>query len=331
MNDRKLTEAETEALLASVGDAPVDTNISSVDARNNEDVREFVFGRDDMNLMGDFTALRLLNERFSRAVRMVFLPMLRFQPRINTFPPKIITLDEYIEGLDPFMSLNIAKIEELRGGQALFTFEPRFVTLLVNRFYGGEGMGGSGDGEEEARTEFTPTEERITQVMLDDLFKCLSSSWRELIDLTFTWQNTETNSQFLSFVEGGDTVVVCNFVIQLPESDPTQFDVVYPLQALKPLAPQLRSSIQADVGEPDETWQERLSQAVMDVTMPLTSRIAEPVISIDEMMVLKPGTVLQINPIENVEVFIEDKKFYNARMGDVEGYSAIRLDSIMPH
>ena len=329
MSDRKLTDAETEALLAGLEDTPVDTVSSDVDNRNSDDVREFVFGRDDMNLMGDFTALRLLNERFSRALRMVFLPMLRFQPRISTFPPEIKTLDEYIERLDPFMSLNIAKIEELRGGQALFTFEPDFINMLVNRFYGGEGM--AKNAEDEIRNEFTPTEERITRVMLNDIFKSLSSSWRELIDLTFTWQNTETNSQFLSFVEGADTVVVCNFVIQLPETDPTQFDVVYPLQALKPLAPQLRSSIQADMGEPDATWQERLSQAVMDVTMPLTSRIAEPVISIDEMMELKPGTVLQINPIENVEVFIEDKKFYNARMGDVEGTSAIRLDSIMPH
>ena len=328
MSDRKLSEEETAALLAGLDESP---DQAATGLSPDGEVKNFVFGRDDMNLMGDFTALRLLNERFSRAVRMVFLPMLRFQPRINTFPPEIKTLDEYIEGLDSFMSLNIAKIEELRGGQALFTFEPRFITLIVNRFYGGEGMSGPAEDSDDPRNEFTPTEERITRVLLEDMFKTLSSSWRELIDLTFNMQNSETNSQFLSFVEGADTVVVCNFVIQLPDTEPTQFDIVYPLQALKPLAPQLRSSIQADTGEPDASWQERLSQAVMDVTMPLTSRIAEPSISIEEMMLLKTGTILQITPIENVEVFVSDKKFFNARMGDVEGTSAIRLDSIMPH
>ena len=60
------------------------------DVSNSADVRTFQFGQDDLSLMGDYYALRLINERFARLARSVFLPMLRVQPRITPFPPSQI-------------------------------------------------------------------------------------------------------------------------------------------------------------------------------------------------------------------------------------------------
>ena len=37
----------------------------------------------------------MINERFARHARSVFLPMLRIQPRISSFPPEVKTFDEY--------------------------------------------------------------------------------------------------------------------------------------------------------------------------------------------------------------------------------------------
>ena len=36
------------------------------DVSNSADVRTFQFGQDDLSLMGDYYALRLINERFAR-------------------------------------------------------------------------------------------------------------------------------------------------------------------------------------------------------------------------------------------------------------------------
>ena len=63
-----------------------ETNNSSPQTKN---VRPFKFGTDDLTLLGDYYALRMINERFARFARAVFLPMLRIQPRISSFPPKL--------------------------------------------------------------------------------------------------------------------------------------------------------------------------------------------------------------------------------------------------
>ena len=83
--------------------------------RLTSSIQKFNFGSDDLSLLGDYYALRLINERFARTVRGVFLPLLRVQPRISSFPPEVKSFEEYSSGLDAFMSLTNSRIDELRG------------------------------------------------------------------------------------------------------------------------------------------------------------------------------------------------------------------------
>ena len=83
--------------------------------------KTFQFGSDDFPF-GDYYALRLINERFARTVRSVFLPLLRVQPRISSFPPEVKTFEEYSSGLDAFMSMTNNRIDELKRFNANSSF-----------------------------------------------------------------------------------------------------------------------------------------------------------------------------------------------------------------
>ena len=56
----------------------------------------------------------------------------------------------------------------------------------------------------------------------------LENSWRDLMPVTFKEQAREVNPQFASFVDGADTVIICSFVVQLPNIDPATFQIIYP-------------------------------------------------------------------------------------------------------
>ncbi|MEK9860173.1 MAG: flagellar motor switch protein FliM, partial [Alphaproteobacteria bacterium] len=115
---RKLSTSEVNALIDGLQQEGT-SGVAEADVSQSEDVRAFQFGSDDLSLLGDYYALRMLNERFARLARSVFLPMLRIQPRISSFPPEVKTFDEYIADVDNFLSLSISKIEELRGSMML--------------------------------------------------------------------------------------------------------------------------------------------------------------------------------------------------------------------
>ena len=98
-----LTTDEVNALMEGLSSGDISDQNTGIGS--NLEVSPFTFGTDDLSLMGDYYALRLINERFARFARSVFQPMLRLQPRISSFPPEVKSFDEYSSSLDSFMSL----------------------------------------------------------------------------------------------------------------------------------------------------------------------------------------------------------------------------------
>jgi flagellar motor switch protein FliM len=69
-SSRKLTQEEVNALISGLDDQVDQANPNS--GSKDADVREFDFGSDDLSLLGDYYALRVINERFARMARAVF-------------------------------------------------------------------------------------------------------------------------------------------------------------------------------------------------------------------------------------------------------------------
>jgi len=315
MSSRKLTSEEVDALMEGLQASDYEVQ---ADVADSSDVRAFQFGQDDLSLMGDYYALRLINERFARHARGVFLPMLRLQPRISPFPPEVKTFDEYCEGIDNFMNLNISRMEELRGPM-LLTLAPKFISTLTASFYGG-----SIYQSDQKRTEFTNTEERVIELVHEGLSECLSVAWTDLMPITLSHQGREVNPQFASFVDGSELVIICAFLIQLPNGESVNMDVVYPLQTLKPIATQLRSRMQSDTND-DVSWRERMEHAILNIPLNVTAFLGKPVMSMGQLIRLQTGDVVPIQVNEGIELRVEDNPIFLADIGEVSGQAAVSL------
>ena len=315
MSSRKLTSEEVDALMEGLQASDYEVQ---ADVAASSDVRAFQFGQDDLSLMGDYYALRLINERFARHARSVFLPMLRLQPRVSPFPPEVKTFDEYCEGIDNFMNLNISRMEELRGPM-LLTLGPKFISTLTASFYGG-----SIYQPDQKRTEFTNTEERVIELVHEGLSQCLSVAWTDLMPITLSHQGREVNPQFASFVDCSELVIICAFLIQLPNGESVNMDVVYPLQTLKPIATQLRSRMQSDTND-DVSWRERMEHAILNIPLNVTAFLGKPVMSMGQLIRLQTGDVVPIQVNEGIELRVEDNPIFLADIGEVSGQAAVSL------
>ncbi|MBK93727.1 MAG: flagellar motor switch protein FliM [Rickettsiales bacterium] len=314
---RKLSTDEVNALMEGLKSG--DLSKSTIKAGQDVEVKPFSFGSDDLTLLGDYYALRMINERFARMVRTVFLPLLRVQPRISSFPPEVKSFEEYSSGLDAFISLTNNRIEELRGSM-LTVLPPNFISLCTSSRYGGKL-----EIAENSRTEFTSTEEKIIEVINDGICKTLELSWKDLTPITLKFQSREQNPQFAAFVEATDLIIVCSFVMQLPKVDSISFDLVYPLQTLKPVSSLLRSRVQSDVIDSNMSWKDKLENAILEIPLKVCSNLSEPSVSMSKLLRLKKGDTLPINVEETVDFYIEDQKYYTAEMGEVKGNVAISL------
>ncbi len=315
---RKLSTEEVNALMEGLktGDLSASTTLKDGDG---VDIKTFSFGSDDLSLLGDYYALRLINERFARMVRSVFLPLLRVQPRISSFPPEVKSFEEYSSGLDAFMSLTNSRIDELRGSM-LTVLPPSFVSLCTSSRYGGKL-----EILDNSRTEFTSTEEKIIEVINSGISDILEQSWKDLSPISIKFHSREQNPQFAAFVESSDLVIVCSFVMQLPKVDSMSFDIVYPLQTLKPVSSLLRSRVQSDVVESNLTWKDKLEKAVLEIPLRVYSKLAEPIVSMSKLLRLRAGDTMNINVEDTVDFLVQEQKYFLAEMGEVKGNAAVSL------
>ena len=212
---RKLSSDEVNALIEGLGS---ETGAPSA-IMDGDDVGRSSSGR-MMFFLGDYHALHII-ERFAGLPGRYFCRCCG-SSHISSFPPEVKTFDEYTAGIENFMSLNISRIEELRGN-LLTVLAPSFISVLTNSYYGGKIA-----ALPMKKSEFTATEERIIELVTDGLNETLQVAWRDLMPINVTYQNREINPQFASFVDGAELVIICSFVVQLPDTDAASFDVIYP-------------------------------------------------------------------------------------------------------
>ena len=317
-SSKKLTSDEVNALIDGLGD---DSSSASMgDDDGHVDVRPFSFGSDDLSLLGDYYALRMINERFCRFARSVFLPMLRIQPRISSFPPEVKTFDDYTSSAESFMSLTTSRMEELRGS-SLLVVAPAFISLLTNSYYGGTAV----RSLRRSTGEFTATEQRVIEIVTEGLMSSMQMAWRDLTPVSFSVQGHEENMQFASFVDNSETVIVCTFLVQLPGSEPATFDIVYPLQTLKPIATLLRSRVQSEFVDDDMSWRQKLERAILNIPLMVTAELAKPKVSMRNLLRLQSGDTFPIQLADGVKVLVEGKDLFNAELGQVGPQAALHL------
>jgi flagellar motor switch protein FliM len=315
-DNRKLSNEEVSALIEGLNSGEIDT---APGARQPVECKPYVFGAEDAGLLGDLHTLRLINERFGRNLRNVLLPMLRFMPRISTLPPETKRFEEKLRSMGQFESLSIARADLLKG-TILVTVPPRLISILVNTFFGGRGDPGVTN-----KTEFTPTEERILEIIVEGALKTLDDAWHEVFPVSFQYMNTETNPAFISFVEGSESVVVSSFVVQLPFAEPQCIEIMYPRQSLKQIATILRSKIQRVGDARDMNWERHLVEALLHVPLSFVPRIAEPKISLKQLMNVQVGMIVDIPAFEKVRVFVEGEELFEGMMGDRDGKLAVQV------
>ena len=317
VGSRKLSNDEVEALL---GGLEADDGQSVPKQFDPNEVREFTFGSEDLSLLGDYYALRMINEKICRFTRSVFLPMLRIMPRISSFPPEVKSFDEYVESCDAFVSVTNNRIEELRGN-CLTVVQAPFISHLTNSYYGGSKI----HSLFETQGEFTATEQRIIEIITQGMNEALETAWKDIVKTKFEVQSREENIQLISFVDGDDTVIVCSFMVQMPQQDPVSFDIVYPLQTLKPISSQLRSRVQNEFALDDRTWKERLQNAVLSIPLTLSAELGKPKTSLGRLIKTKEGEVFPMSTPENILIKVEGQSLFYADIGKVGPNAAVSM------
>ncbi len=266
-----LSQDEIDALLHGVDDGGVETEVEDV---YEGEIRAYDFASQDRIVRGRLPTLEMINERFSRYFRTSLFNLLRRSANINVSGVQMLKFSEFVHGLLVPTSLNLMEVKPLRG-KGLCVLDPKLVFNVVDSYFGGSGRF---EAKLEGR-EFTPTESRVTQVMLTSVFKDLQEAWKPVLELHFKHTGTEVNPQFANIVSPSEVVVVTTFHIEM-DSGGGDLHICLPYSMIEPIRDLLDTGIQSDRGGNDERWQLSLRQQMMGAPVELNSILAEATITV---------------------------------------------------
>ncbi|RDI97737.1 flagellar motor switch protein FliM [Dyella solisilvae] len=314
-----LSQEEIDALLDGVEGGAVETGNDEPLPRDA--VIAYDFTQQDRIVRGRLPTLEMVNDRFARFFRSAVFGVLRKACEVSVLGVKMIKFAEYVHALAVPSNLNLVRIKPLRG-TALVVMEPRLVFTVIDNFFGG-------DGRFHARIEgrdFTPTENRVIQIMLTELFASMTEAWAPVMPLNFEYLNSEINPQFANIVSPTETVVVSKFHVEL-DGGGGEVHLTLPYAMIEPIRTLLDAGVQSDRVDRDDRWAETLQDEVLDAEVELSALLLEMRVSIGEFLRLRPGDVLPIQLPELCTVFAEDVPVFRGRYGQSSGRTAIRFNT----
>src|SRR5690606_18042467 len=174
MAENFLTQDEVDALLNhdSINQRGHDASTSN-NQGDTAGVRPYNMATQGRIVRGRMPTLEIINARFARFLQTGLYNLLLRPADMSTGSVKAVQYNEFVRSLVVPANLNMIAMKPLRGN-ALMVFDPDLIFLIVDNLFGGDGRFHT---RVEGR-EFTLTEQRIIQRLLEVVFEEYEKAWK---------------------------------------------------------------------------------------------------------------------------------------------------------
>lgn len=315
-----LTQDEIDALLHGVDEGDIDTEADADPGA----VRTYDLTSQDRIVRGRMPTLEMINERFARYTRISMFNMLRRTADVSIGGIQIQKFGEYVHTLYVPTSLNMIKFRPLRG-TALIILDARLVFKLVDNFFGGDGRHAKIEGR-----EFTPTELRVVQMVLNQVFVDLGEAWKAVMPIEFEYINSEVNPSLANIVSPSEVVVVSTFHIEL-DGGGGELHITIPYSMIEPIREVLDAGLQSDSEEQDERWVKALREDVLAATVELECELVQREITLRDIVDLEAGDIIPIEwPSEHI-MTANGVPVFRTQLGQHKGNLALKIKEFIDH
>ncbi len=311
-----LSQDEIDALLHGVDDGDVETEDEA--AVEEGEVRPYDLASHERIVRGRMPTLEMINERFARHTRISLFNLLRNNADVSVGGVQIMKYGDYIHTLYVPTSINLLRVHPLRG-TALLVMDAKLVFKLVDNFFGGDGRHAKIEGR-----EFTPTEIRLINKVIEQFFGDLEESWQPVMPLKFDISGHEVNPAMANVINPSEVVVVSSFQVDL-DGGSGEFHVTMPYSMLEPIRDVLISGYKPAEEEQDEHWLSSLQKDVLTSPMGLDLVVAERQMKLRDVLELEAGDVIPVDISDTLNLQAGRVPVFSCKLGTSRGNLAVKI------
>ena len=320
MNQQILSQEEVDALLQGItGDSPTP---ETQDAETGG-IRDYDLSSQERFVRARMPSLEIINERFARNVRIGLFNFIRKSPEVSVGAIKVQKYSAFLRDIVVPTNFNIVSVRPLRGS-GLIVCEPTLVFAVIDSLFGGA-------GKYHTRIEgrdFSPTEMRIIQRLLEVIITEYKKAWTGIYPLELEYQRSEMQPQFATIATPGEVIVATSFTLEIGETTGTVHFCI-PYATLEPIRDVLFSSTQADFNQPDKRWLHLLRHEIQSAEVELVAELATAPATVEQLLAFKPGDFIELDLRPNIEVNVAGVPVLECHYGTSNGRYALKVDQLL--
>lgn len=324
--DQILSQEEIDALLKGLSTGEIETE--QRETEGGEGINPYDLTSQDRIIRGRMPTLEIINEKFGRMFRLSLSSALGKMMDINVVSVEMKKFSEFLRTVPVPSSINIFKMDPLRG-LALFVLEAPLVFNLIDNFFGGGAKANIRPVKAEGR-EFTAVEQRIIKKVVRMVLEDMEKSWKPVHDVKLEYVRSEINPQFASIVAPTEVAIIINFQVET-ENYTGMMVFCIPYSVIEPIRDKLYAGFQSDRLEVDAKWIIRLRESLQDSEVTLTAELGQGEITVNDLINMGQGDIIQLKKdvSEDLIIKVEDVPKFRGEVGRQKGNLAFRIKSVI--
>ena len=313
-----LNQDEVDALLRGISGGEIETEEEPVESADG--IVPFDLVNQDRIIRARMPVLEIINDRFSRLMAGALGNTMRKRIDVNPMSIEMSKFGDFIRSLPVPTSINIFKLEPLRGN-ALLVVDTRLVFSLVENFFGGVGSHPKIEGR-----DFTPIEQSVIAKVVKIILSNLEDAWRPVHEIAIELLRSEINPQFATIVPPSDVVVVISFEVELENAMGTMV-LALPYATIEPIRAKLYAAFQTERLEIDQVWVSRFRDRLMETPVDMDITLGTTRLTGRQLLNLKVGDVVLLDQDEDdlLTARVQGVLKFQGEPGLVKGNKAFKV------
>jgi len=320
MSSDFLSQDEVDALLKGVAGEPEEQEEELGDQAG---IRPYNLATQERIVRGRMPTMELINERFARYLRIGLFNYMHRNAEVSVGPVKVQKYGEFVRNLVVPTNLNLILAKPLRG-TGLIVFDPNLVFIVVDNMFGG-------DGRFHSRVEgrdFTPTEQRIIQGMLNVVFAEYTRAWAPVFKIEMEYVRSEMNSQFANIATPSEIVISASFSLEFGGSQ-ADMHICFPYSMVEPIRDLLYSTMQSDHLSQDNRWISLLSRQLQNADVELVCNLGSAAVTLRDIVNMRVGDVIPIDVPKMLEAEVDGSPVLEVSYGRQGTNYAIKVERFL--
>ena len=274
----------------------------------------------------NYERLPMLDIVFDRLVRLMSTSLRNLTSdnvEISLDHISSVRFGDYLNSIPLPAMLSIFNAEEW-DDHGLMVVDSALIYAIVDVLLGGR------RGTSALRVEgrpYTTIETKLIERMVHVVLNDLSSAFDPLSPVSFRLERIETNPRFATITQSNNAGVLVRLRIDMGDRS-GRIEIMIPYATLEPIRELLLQMFMGEKFGRDAIWEGHLTRELYMTDINLSAILGETVVSLDDMVNWKPGSVVMLNtrPSDLIEMRVGDQAMFMARVGQKQDLLAVSIE-----